>query len=316
MPVSNSLARAIDGLSTPSVDLPDALRALFVVSRRLRAEDLTAWLRAELDGYPDDRPAPPYRTAEGLPIELHFDGVMRNSDKMQVTGADLPEDVGAALRERPMRQPVAELAALASGDSEVGSELPPMWVHMYRQHIETTGNIPHIQTMVLNRARILVPRTYLLGVLDRVKSNALDLALDLEQVAADAGDAGGPTVADDPALAQVVTHHMMTLFAPSATILLGGNAAIASGAGGFAVQTVGADLDGLLTAVGELLGQHGRDDLREALERDGGEPAEETRGFLEKVKGGAYALAGGLTTNGAYDGLVALIRSVYQGFTG
>lgn len=82
------------------------------------------------------------------------------------------------------------------------------------------------------------------------------------------------------------------------------------------MQTAGADLDGLLTAVGELLGQQGRDDLREALDSDGGEPAEKTRGFLEKVKGGTYVLAGGLTANGAYDGLVALIGSVYRGFTG
>ena len=314
--MSNSLARAIDGLSTPGVELPDALRGLYVVSRRLRAEDLAAWLRAELDGYPDERPAPPYRTAELLPIELHFDGPMRSSDKMRVTGADLPEDVGAALREQSMRQPVAELAALAAGDSEVGSDLPPMWVHLYRNHIETTGNIPHISMMMLNRARLLLPRTYLLGILDRVKSNALDLALDLEQVSADAGDTGGPTVADSPELAQVVTQHMTTLFAPSATIVLGGHAAIASGAGGIAMQTVGADLDGLLKAVGELLGQQGRDDLHAALESDGGEPGEKTRGFLAKVKGGAYVLAGGLTTNGAYDGLVALIGSVYNGFTG
>lgn len=189
--VSQSLARAIEGLSTPGVDLPDALRWLFVVSRRLRAEDLTTWLRAELDGYPDSRPAPPYRTAEGLPIELHFVGMMHSSDKIRVTGADLPEDIGAALRKQPMRQPVAELAALAAGDSEVGGDLPPGWIHLYRQHIEESGSVPHISTMVLNHARILVPRTYLLGILDRVKSNALDLALDLEQVAADAGDTGG-----------------------------------------------------------------------------------------------------------------------------
>ncbi|WP_147916122.1 hypothetical protein [Ruania zhangjianzhongii] len=219
--MSNYLARAIEGLSTPGVELPDALRGLYVVSRRLRADDLTAWLRAELDGYPDDRPAPPYRTAEQLPIELHFDGMMRTSDTMRVAGNDLPEGLGAALRERPMRQPVAELAALAASDREVGSDLPPTWVDLYRQHIET-GSIPHIQMMVLNRARVLVPHTYLLGILDRVKSNALDLALDLEQVAVDAGDAGGPTINDEPTLAEVVTQHMTTLFAPSATIVLRG----------------------------------------------------------------------------------------------
>jgi hypothetical protein len=313
--VSHSLARAIEGLSTPGVDLPDALRGLYVVSRRMQAEDLTAWLRAELDGYPNGRPTPPYRTADGLPIELHFDGPMRSSDSMRVTGADLPENVGAALRSRSMREPAAELAALAAADGDPASDLPPAWIHLYREHIET-GNIPHFPMMVLNRARLLMPRTYLLGILDRAKSNALDLALDLEQIAANAGDTGGPTVTDDPALAQVVTQHMTTLFAPSATIVLGGNAAISSGAGGVAIQTVGPDLDGLLKAVGELLGQQGHDDLQAALEGDGGEPDEQTRGFLEKVKGGGYVLAGGLTTNGAYDGLVALLGSVFKHFTG
>ena len=312
--MSHSLARAIEGLSTPGVDLPDALRQLYVVGRRMRADDLTAWLRAELNGYPDDRPTPAYRTADGLPIELHFDGPMRSSDSMRVTGADLPHDVGSALRSRSMREPAAELAALAAGQGDPGSDLPPAWIHLYRECIKT-GNIPHFPMMVLNRARLLMPRTYLLGILDRAKSTALDLALDLEQVAADAGDAGGPTIADDPALAQVVTQHMTTLFAPSATIVLGGNAAISSGAGGVVVQTVGPDLDGLLKAVGELLGHQGRDDLKLALENDGGEPAEKTRDFLDKVKGGAYGLAGGLTTNGAYDGLVALLGSVFRHFT-
>lgn len=49
--MTTALEAAIDALSDPSVTMPDALRRLLVVSRRIGAEELTAWLRGELNGY-------------------------------------------------------------------------------------------------------------------------------------------------------------------------------------------------------------------------------------------------------------------------
>jgi hypothetical protein len=161
---------------------------------------------------------------------------------------------------------------------------------------------------VANEAYISVPRTYLAGLLDRVKTVALGLALDIEGVSTEAGATGGPTVDSEPALGQTVASHMTMIFAHNSSV------SVASGAGATAVQLQVGDVAGLLREAGELLAGDGVEALGAALKDDGDEPGEATRGFLDRVKVGAYGLAGGLTTNAAYDGLVALLQQVFPGF--
>jgi hypothetical protein len=230
-----ALERSVDALSDPSVALPDALRSLLVVSRRINASELTAWLRAELDGYEVGNPVPIYREGSHMPLELRFDGPMGMSDTMGIQRSELPSSLQNGLENLHFRDPLAELLELSTAERDPAMQLPMGWVNSYRK-LAARNEVPHISMMVLNNAAIKVPRTHLRGMLDRVKTTALDLALSLEDVSPDAGASGGPTVVDEPRLAQQVTVHLTQLFAEGATITVGDNSTVAAGAGAVAVR--------------------------------------------------------------------------------
>lgn len=164
--MTSSLELAINALSDPSTSTADAFRTLLVVSRRIGAPNLTGWLNAELNGYPPETEAPDYRSAKALPIELHFDGPMQSSTKMHLSPGDLPAELGASLASYALRDPIAELEALAAGDRNPQMPLPPMWGELYRHFIEQ-DKVPRPTMMILNRAALPIPSTYLRGTIDR-----------------------------------------------------------------------------------------------------------------------------------------------------
>lgn len=310
--VSTALERAVDALSDPEVGLPDALRALLVVSRRIGATELSAWLRGELDGYAAGVAVPSYREHGDMPIDLHFEGPFGASAKRTVSPRELPEALRGAVQGLDVRAPVAELVELCEGDRDPMRPLPVQWVARYREFAKKM-QAPTYEMMQLNHAAVKIPATHLKGLLDRIKTAALELALSLEDVSPVAGVAGGPTVTDEPRLAKQVTIHLTQLYADGATITLGDNATVATGAGAVAVELTVGDVEGLLKAARTFLGDGGVADLEKALEEDGGQPGRATNRFLDRVKQGAVVLAAGVTTNGAYDGLVALIGQVFSG---
>lgn len=205
--------------------------------------------------------------------------------------------------------PLAEIAALAdgSGDGDPQMQLPAFWLQRFRD-LADEDRVPHLPMFVANHAAIVVPRTYLLGLLDRIKTAALGLALDIESASTKAGDSAGPTVNTEPALREAVESHMTMIFASNSSV------SVASGVGAVAVQLKVGDLQGLLGAARSILDERGVEDLGTALGEDGGEPGDATRSFLERVRSGSYALAGGLAVNGAYDVLMALLGQVFPGF--
>jgi hypothetical protein len=231
---------------------------------------------------------------------------------MTVSNTDLPNDLGRIMDAMDFREPAAELAALSQGDDDPSLQLPMAWIQLYRGKIEE-GSAPSISMMLLNRASVVMPRTHLVGILDRVKSTGLDLALSLEDVTREAGVAGGPTVDDDPRIAREVHVHLTQLFAPGSTITVGDHASVASGPGSVAVQLQVGDLDGLLSAASAYLANDAVEELRMALGEDGGQAGTKTRSFLDRVKSGGVTLAAGVTTNGAYAGIVALLQQTFGG---
>ncbi|TGN31678.1 hypothetical protein [Aeromicrobium chenweiae] len=313
--MTTPLAAAIDALSDPQVTLSAALRRLLVVSRRIGADDLTKLIRAELEGYDEATPLPPARQPHGLHVTVRFDGPMGSQEHVHVFAHELPADLAAAVEDVRLVSPVAELEALAfnDGDEDPRLGLSHMWIEVYRQYV-AQNKVPSISMFVANKAFIRMPRTHMRGVLDRLRTSALDLALDLEGADADAGSPSGPTVASAPKLASVVTNYINVQAAEHATVTVGDHTNVAAGAGATAVQLQAGDVSGLLTAAGNLLGPDGVQALRDALDRDGDRPGEETRSFLDRVKSGTYVLAGGVATNGAYEGLVNLLQQVFPGF--
>lgn len=307
-----ALEAAVHALSDPAVALPDALRRLLVVSRRIQADDLTNWLRGELNGFSGSEMVPDYRQGQHLPIRLHFDGPMHSSTALTVTAAELPSDLASVMDGIAFREPVAELQELASGSDDPQLQLPMAWIEIYRK-FATSRTVPSIEMFVLNGATIVTPQTHLKGVLDRIRSTALDLVLSLEHVSGMAGDTDGPTVASEPKLAEQITVHLTQLFADGSTITIGDNSTVASGNHSTAMSIAAGDIGALLKAAAALLQEDGVKGLAAALEADGGQPREATHGFLDRVRAGVYALAADVTTSAAYNALIALLHQAFPG---
>jgi hypothetical protein len=302
------MERAIDALSDPDVSIADAMRRLLVVARRIGATDLSDWIRQELEGYESREGTPDYRGSRALPIAVRFDGYGGASTTRRMSRRDLPAELSNVMDDFKFVMPLAELEALANddGENDPQTQLPAYWLQRFRELAEE-NRVPHMTMYVANHAAIEVPRTYLRGMLDRIKTVALDLALNIEDASPDAGDSGGPTVDTEPAIREAVASHMTVIYANNS------NVSVASGAGAAAVQIQIGDLEGLLAAARSILDEDGVADLETALHEDGDEPGASTRGFLDRVRSGSYTLAGGLTVNGAYDGLVALLSQVFPG---
>jgi len=242
--VPTALERAIDSLSDPHVALPDALRTLLVVSRRIGAEELTSWINAELDGYRGKVSLPTYREGIDLPVKLQFDS-MGMSRSLTVHWAELPDELDLRLKKVPFRHPVAELVELSDGGQDPCIQLPVGWVSQYRE-LAANGKAPYYEYMTLDHAAIQIPRTYLKGALDRIKTTALDIALSLEDISPAVGTSGGPTVTDDPRLAQQVTINLTQLYADNATVAVGDHATVSNGLGAVSVTVGLGDMVGLL----------------------------------------------------------------------
>ena len=307
--MASELERAIGSLSNPEISIADALRQLLVVARRIGADDVTTWLRSELEGYADDAALPDYRDGSSFPITVRFDGPMRSWETLQVSASELPAGLRSVLNYVSLRMPVAETEALATAEGKGSPRLPlpTHWVMLYREAVEQR-TVPSLSMHVANEAYVSVPRTYLAGLLDRVKTAALGLALDIESVSTDAGLSGGPTVESEPALGQTVASHMTMIFAHNSSV------SVASGAGATAVQLEVGDVPGLLREAHKLLAEDGVEALHAALNDDGDKPDDATRSFLDGVKSGAYGFVGGLTTNAAYDALTLLLHQVFPDF--
>jgi hypothetical protein len=162
--------------------------------------------------------------------------------------------------------------------------------------------------MILNKAALTMPATYLRGTIDRIKTAALNLALSLENVSPEAGSPGGPKVTDIPKLAETLTVHL--------TQIHGDNATVAVGAGARAVTVAIGDVNAVLNHAGDFLSKSGVEEFRQALADDGDEPGANTRTFLQKVKGNGVALVVGVASSGAYEGLIALLQQAFPGFKG
>jgi hypothetical protein len=318
-----ALEGAIDALSNPGVALKDALRGLYVVSRRIEAEDLTAWLRHELNGYPDGVDIPKYRDGSELPIELRFEGPMNSSFTQSFTPAELPKELAGAIEGLRLGQPIAELEELTARDGNPHLSLPLGWVARYRT-LANEGKAPRVPMMTLSYAAVAIPRTYLVGVLDRIKSTALDLALSLEDVSVEVGAAGGPTVTSDPRLESAVSVTIGSIFAlgdraqvvsgDGVTAVFGDGANVASAQSATATQINVGDIEGLLLAAGDILQPSEVSQLSEAIRADGGKPGTKTRGFLDRVRSGASSLVDGVAASAAYEGLVELLGQAFPGF--
>jgi hypothetical protein len=187
------LDEIIDGSTDSSVAVSDLLRKVQIVATRVGATDLVAWVKQELQGYTGGD-LPPYRR-QRTSVKGLFTGPMQSQVRQDLPHhPDLDEWFTVE-----MSQPLMELEAFANGDSDPSREWNISAVKQY----ERTGRYS-ISYHVLFSASNTITRQSLRGIIDTVRTKAMEFALELQEQSPDAGSQGGPTINSDSAMAQVV----------------------------------------------------------------------------------------------------------------
>lgn len=300
-----STQRAIDALSDPTIAVDDALRHALIVGTRIQSTSIKEWVDAELFGYPDESEVPAYRRLdqEMLRVDMYFSGYGGREFTHSLGFNDLPSELQIYEGGLMLRQPANSLAKLAASDSETKAamQVPTKWCGMYN-YLSDEGKIA-LQTPLSRAvaARIIMDKGMLDDVVSAVRTSALKLLLELEQVGPQVGEPGGPTVNDDERL-RGIDLRIGELHGPLIVTAGHGNT--------ISAQSSEGDLTVIYEKASEFIEPDGIEQLKAALFSDGGRPGKETNKFLERVKSGAVNLVGGVTASAAYEGLSALVQTL------
>lgn len=301
------LAALIDQAADGTRPLSDVLRQLMVVASRINDAELSAWASKELAGYGLQDDLPSYRASRRMPVH----GIWTNPLGMwirdtPVSSAGLPEDFDKAFFYAKFRQSVAELEMLSGADSDASLAWDPWAVGKYNQMVEDGEGGTGFTMMSLMEAHVLFPRNVMIGILDSIRTQVLDLALALEQVAPDAGEPNGPTV-NNPQVGAVVQNFNFTINGDGANVATGDHAHQRS-------TVKKGDARGLVeVARGLGLSHEDAESFREAVEADGTAVAEHTRGFVARVRDGGVVLLGNASGSLAATGLIEAASMFFGG---
>ncbi|WP_248761345.1 hypothetical protein [Pseudarthrobacter sp. SSS035] len=298
------LTEIIDAASDDAFTTSNLLRKVQTVAYRLRAENLGGWAQRELFGYKSDGTVPTYRG----PFRTQVTGTWfgpRGHITNTVSEVGIPEDFVKGWFRMTIRQPIADLEVLSGSEGSPNMSWDPFIVHEYGRLVAEKKGGTGFYLMELISAKQTISQNAIRGIIDSVRTTALQFALELEQVSPRAGEPNGPTTAD-PEIKMVTNNFNFTINGDGNNIAAGSDirqkAAVNKG-----------DIDSLIKAAVELgLQTEAVEDLRAAVTADGSKPGDETRGFISRLRMGGYALAGGVSSNLAADGLVQAVGAFFD----
>jgi hypothetical protein len=253
----------VDGAAGDTVPVATLLRRLKVIAARADAAPLDEWITHELGGYPPAVTLPAYRRPLQLVVTGHFVGPHgQQAENVPIQALDFPQEWRSGFFDQWLRDPVARLQQSAEDEYRL-LPWPADAVHA-ASTLMRGGRIASAvgPGMSLVAAYALATANVYVGVLDAVRTRVLDLALELEKTAPDAGRPNAP-VETTAAVQQVVINHFQSIT---------GNVAIASD-GVTQTVTVQLPMPGDEAGLLRYLGAHGVDPaqliaLREAIEQD------------------------------------------------
>ncbi|TFC81737.1 hypothetical protein E3T23_05685 [Cryobacterium cheniae] len=191
------LDEIIDASTAESGSTPNLLRKVRVAAHRLGASEISTWAQRELSGYPDDVELPDYRVQATSVLGI-FSGPGRSEIQHDLQRAS---DEFLEWFSVEMRQPLSELESFASAETDAVRGWPAWLVQKYER-----GGFFRMNMHVLFSAHNVIPRQRIHGLIDTVKTRALDFALELQGEFPDAGSVDGPTVNSEPSLARTVNN--------------------------------------------------------------------------------------------------------------
>ncbi|QYM76465.1 hypothetical protein [Leucobacter luti] len=285
------LDQIIDGSSDESMKTPDLLRKVQVAATRIGAPGVVAWVKQELQGYPDDAELPDYRKM-ATSVMGHFTGPMQSQIKKQLPPYPGFEDDFTI----DMRQPLITLQSFAESDEDAQVQWPAWRVRQY----EETGAFA-IQFHGLFGAWNVVTRQSLLGVIDTVRSKAMEFALELQESFPDAGSMDGPSVAKNTAVAPVVFNTTNNIYGHGANIATGSDIAQKS------------IIKGNLEELGRQVRALGLNDAEVTeftaiIEEEKSVDKPRGKAFLEKVRAGSVAVGAAVPSNVIAGSLIELAK--------
>lgn len=147
-----------------SVSLSDLLRRALVIARRLAVPELVEWISGELNGYQSGE-VPGYRRIRG---QLKAENPMRGYIPF------MPDPkVAELLSDFSVRQSVPELIELLQSTTGIYCHFPPEIEHTLMNMMQASNGVA--MRPVLSFSKVQVQ-----GILEKVRSQVLEWALDLE----------------------------------------------------------------------------------------------------------------------------------------
>jgi hypothetical protein len=179
-----SLLQEIQHDATNSnVSVSNLLRKCKILAYKLGNEDFKAWVEHELNGYPKDKKLlPNYRILENVYSKGHFSGAfgsgLRNAD---VPTFNLPEELQENLTKANFFSPIATLESLTSTNA---STLSQEWSAIILA--KYGGNM--YEGYACMQAWKVIPTSFVIGMVDTIKTKILNFVLEIEIINKDAGD--------------------------------------------------------------------------------------------------------------------------------
>ncbi|MBN8424407.1 hypothetical protein JF531_07715 [Microbacterium esteraromaticum] len=281
----------IESATDSSVAITDLLRKVQVVAHRLGAEAIVAWVRQELAGYSSDATIPAYRSVGGTVIGA-FSGVFQQFRQVPLT-VHPPEM--AHLWKAELRMPLSELQALSESDDAPSMEWGGHDVDAFAESGAFT-----VEPWELFSARTVISTAALKGVQDIIRSTALEFALELQGIDPAAGSVSGPTITTEPDVASAVFNITNNIYGDGANVAAGSQINQCS-------HVERGDRNSLKREA-EALGLSSEDAeefVRAVVEEQDIEKPK-VRAFLERVRGGAFAITGSVGSDVVAGSLVEL----------
>lgn len=191
--------------------------------------------------------------------------------------------------------PLTELQALSELNKDPQREWPTMIVKAYEE-----SGVFRIQLHHLFSAHNVITRQSLKGLIDIIRSKAMEFALALQTDYPEAGTPGGPTVATEPGLSTTVFHVTNNIYGDGTNIATGSDIKQRS-------RVQKGDVDALRReAEASGLSPEDAAEFVAAIESEKTLDGTRTKKTLEGVRNGAIALTSGIASDVAVGGLIEI----------
>lgn len=193
---------------------------------------------------------------------------------------------------------------MAETTDSIGIPWDPAAVGLYNGWIDE-GKVPFIELWGVYSATKSISPSTVQGIVDIVRTKALELALDLQAEFPDAGEVGGPTI-NEPAVQEAVTHITNNIYGPVNGFAQGNkirqNLKVKTG-----------DLVGALLAAKTFLSDEAITEFSKILTDPNSEDEKRSKlgQFVQGIKSGTFAVSSGVASNIAAEGVMELANQFF-----